>query len=87
MGFSIFVNNLSFQMEDEDLKEVFEKFGEVLKAVVIRDRLTQRSRGFGFVTMKDEEEGKKAIAQLNGIVVQGRVIMCDIARPKREKEY
>lgn len=63
---NIFVANLSYRIQDEDLRSVFEEYGEVSSAKIIMDRETGKSRGFAFVEMSDDEAGKKAIEELNG---------------------
>lgn len=79
---NIFVSNLSFGVQSEDLKSFFEPFGEVTSAKVITDRESGRSRGFGFVEMTDDNAGNEAIAKLNGSNIDGRAITVTIARPK-----
>ena len=81
---NIFVSNLSFHVESEDLRSYFEEFGEVSSAKVIMDRETNRSRGFGFVEMADDAEGNEAINKLNGYVVEGRAMVVNVARPKEQ---
>jgi RNA recognition motif-containing protein len=82
---NIYVSNLSFNVQDEDLKEFFTPFGEVTSAKIINDRETGRSRGFGFVEMSDSEASKKAIAELNDATVDGRTIKVMEAKPKEDK--
>ena len=82
---NIYVSNLGFSVQDEDLKEYFEEYGEVSSAKVITDKFTNRSRGFGFVEMPDEAAAQKAIKELNGAVVEGRSISVTVARPREER--
>ena len=82
---NIYISNLSFNIQDEDLREFFNKFGEVSSAKVIMDKETSRSRGFGFVEMSDDEASKKAIAELDGTTVEGRTIKVTEARQREEK--
>ena len=82
---NIYVSNLGFSVQDEDLKEYFEEYGEVTSAKVITDKFTNRSRGFGFVEMPDESAAEKAIKELNGAVVEGRSISVTVARPREER--
>jgi len=82
---NIYVSNLSFNVQDEDLREFFAEYGEVTSAKVITDKFTNRSRGFGFVEMADDEAAKKAIAELNGGVVEGRTINVSEAKPREER--
>ena len=72
-------------MQDEDLREYFAEYGEVTSAKVITDKFTNRSRGFGFVEMPDDTAAQKAIAELNGAVVEGRSISVNVARPREER--
>lgn len=82
---NIFVANLSFRVENDDLKKLFEEYGEVASAKVITDKFSGRSRGFGFVEMNDEAEGNKAIEELNGVELDGKVIAVSVARPREER--
>lgn len=81
---NIYVGNLGFKVEDEDLKEVFKEYGEVTSARVMKDKFTGRSKGFGFVEMANEEEAKNAISKLNGVEMEGRPMTVNPARPKTE---
>jgi RNA recognition motif-containing protein len=83
---NIFISNLSFQIESNDLKDFFTPYGEVTSSRVITDRETGRSRGFGFVEMPNDTAGDEAIKQLNGSVVDGRTIKVMVARPKEKTE-
>jgi RNA recognition motif-containing protein len=82
---NIYVSNLSFAVESDDLRGFFEEYGEVSSARVITDKETSRSRGFGFVEMSDNAAAQKAIGELNGAMVEGRSISVTEARPKEEK--
>jgi RNA recognition motif-containing protein len=82
---NIYVSNLSFNVRDEDLQEYFAEYGEVSSAKVILDKFTNKSRGFAFVEMADEEAAKKAIAELDGASVDGRTISVAVARPREER--
>ena len=82
---NIYVSNLSFDVQDEDLKDFFAPYGEVTSAKVITDRETGRSRGFGFVEMADEVASKKAIAELDGATVENRTISVSVAKPKEDR--
>src|SRR3954463_14069989 len=82
---NIYVSNLSFNVQDEDLKEFFTEYGEVSSAKVITDKFTGKSRGFGFVEMPDEEAAQKAISELDNGIVEGRTIRVMVAKPKEEK--
>jgi len=82
---NIYVGNLPFDTSDADMEELFAPFGEVARTHIITDRETGRSRGFGFVEMTNDEEGKKAIEELNGKDFGGRVLTVNEARPREER--
>ncbi len=84
MALKLFVGNLSFETSDEDLKEAFSKAGTCVTASVIKDRLTGKSRGFGFVEMSSDDEAKRAIGELNGRDLRGRAISVNEARERSE---
>ena len=79
---NIYVSNLGFDFQDADLKGLFEDHGNVSSAKVIIDKMTNQSRGFGFVEMNDNKAGEKAIKSLNGIMIGGRPIKVTEARPR-----
>ncbi|MBN2775604.1 MAG: RNA-binding protein [Prolixibacteraceae bacterium] len=81
---NIYVGNLSFKIDEEDLKKVFEAYGEVDSVKIITDKFSGRSKGFGFVEMSDDEEAKKAIDGLNNSEIDGRNIVVNQARQKTE---
>ena len=78
---NIYVGNMNFNLKNEDLFNLFSQFGTVSTAKIIMDRESGRSKGFGFVEMDDEEEGRKAIASLNESEVMGRKLIVNEARP------
>jgi cold-inducible RNA-binding protein len=82
---NIFVGNLDFNTGEEELRRLFEAYGQVDRVSIMTDRDTGRSRGFGFVEMANAEEGDKAIAALNGTQVGGRTLNVNEARPKPER--
>jgi cold-inducible RNA-binding protein len=82
---NIFVGNLSFNTNEDELRQAFETYGQVDRVSIMTDRDTGRSRGFGFVEMASSEDGEKAIAALNGSQVGGRTINVNEARPKAER--
>jgi RNA recognition motif-containing protein len=82
---NIYVSNLSFNVEDEDLREFFTEYGEVTSAKVITDKFTGKSRGFGFVEMPDAEAAQKAIAELDNATVESRTIRVMEAKPKEDR--
>lgn len=81
---NIYVSNIAYTTTDEALQEAFSAFGTVSSARIIKDRMTGRSRGFGFVEMPDDEEAKKAIEGVNGVEMLGRRINAREARPREE---
>ena len=82
---NIFVGNLSFNTNEDELRQLFEPFGQVDRVSIMTDRDTGRSRGFGFVEMASNEDGEKAITALNGSQVGGRTLNVNEARPKTER--
>ena len=82
---NIFVGNLSFNTNEDELRQLFESYGQVDRVSIMTDRDTGRSRGFGFVEMASNEDGDKAITALNGSQVGGRTINVNEARPKTER--
>jgi RNA recognition motif-containing protein len=82
---NIFVSNLSYQLNSEDLQEAFEAYGEVASAKIIMDKFTGRSRGFGFVEMSDDNSADEAISALNGADLDGKTISVAEARPREER--
>jgi cold-inducible RNA-binding protein len=82
---NIFVGNLSFNTNEDELRTIFAPFGQVDRVSIMTDRDTGRSRGFGFVEMASNEDGDKAITALNGSSVGGRTINVNEARPKTER--
>jgi len=82
---NIYVSNLSFNVRDEDLQEYFAEYGEVSSAKVIMDKFTNKSRGFAFVEMPDDEAAQKAIQELDGASVDGRNIGVSVAKPREER--
>ena len=79
MAKKLFVGSLSWDTTDEGLRSAFEQFGEVSEAIVIRDRMSGRSRGFGFVTFEDADAADRAQAELNNTELDGRPIKVDVA--------
>lgn len=83
---NIFVANLNYGVETDELRSIFEAYGEVSYARVVTDRETGQSRGFGFVEMSDDNEGREAIEQLNEAEVRGRTLVVKEARPREERQ-
>lgn len=82
---NIFVGNLNFNTSEDELRQLFEAYGQVDRVSIMTDRETGRSRGFGFVEMSSSEDGEKAITALNGSQVGGRTLNVNEARPKPER--
>jgi len=82
---NLYVSNLGFHVSDEDLQNLFAAYGNVTSAKVIMDRVTGRSRGFGFVEMSADDEGKNAIKGLEGKEIEGRTISVSVAKPKTDR--
>jgi RNA recognition motif-containing protein len=82
---NIYISNLSFDVNDSDLRELFEEYGAVSSAKVITDKFSGKSRGFGFVEMNSEEEGQKAIEELNQAEYDGKVINVSVAKPREDR--
>jgi len=81
----LFVGNLPWSINNDSLRELFASVGEVVEAMVITDRMSGRSKGFGFVTFATEEAAQAAIAQLNEKEIEGRKIIVNVARPREER--
>lgn len=79
---NIYVGNLPFSTTDTELEDLFSQFGTISRAAVITDRETGRSRGFGFVEMENDEEGRKAVAEMNEADFNGRQLTVNEARPR-----
>lgn len=80
----LYVGNLAWSIDDNKLKELFSSYGEVSEAVIIKDKFSKRSKGFGFVTFEKDEDGKKAEAEMNGKEIDGRELKVNEARPREE---
>jgi RNA recognition motif-containing protein len=80
---NIFVGSLPFKLKEEDLKQLFEAYGEVSSVKLINDRETGRSKGYGFVEMTDDESARQAISALNGSEVAGRTIAVSEAEQRK----
>lgn len=81
---NIYVANIAYSAKDQDLRELFEAYGEVTSAKIIMDKATNRSRGFGFVEMSDDNAGRQAIEGTNGKPFHGRDLVVNEARPRTE---
>lgn len=81
----LFVGSLPWAVDDQKLGDLFSQFGEVVSAVVLKDRMTGRSRGFGFVEMANDAEADEAVNKLNGSDMDGRKIVVNEARPREDR--
>jgi RNA recognition motif-containing protein len=81
----LYVGNLSYDVDRDGMKEFFSEAGEVVDSVVITDRATGRSKGFGFVEFADEDQAKKALEMFNGKEFDGRTIKVDYAKPQQSR--
>ena len=81
---NIYVGNLSYGVDENQLKSLFEQYGEVSSVKIINDKFTGRSKGFGFVEMDDDNAGRQAIEEVNGQSVDSRNIVVNEARPRTE---
>ena len=82
---NIYVGNLSYDVSDDQLREVFEAYGEVSSAKVISDKYSGRSKGFGFVEMDNDAEAQAAIDQLDGAEIDGRAVKVNEAKPREDR--
>lgn len=85
MGAKLFIGNLSFKLTSDDLRQAFSQLGSVVDAVVLMDKQTGRSRGFGFVEMSSDAEAKAAIEKMNGSDLDGRKIVVNEAKPREDR--
>jgi cold-inducible RNA-binding protein len=85
MSNKLFVGNLSFNTTENDLNDAFAAFGTVTETNLMMDRMTNRPRGFGFVTMSSADEAQKAIDGMNGKDMDGRALTVNVARPREER--
>jgi len=85
MSMKLYVGGLAYSITDKDLETLFTELGNVESAVVIKDRDSGQSKGFGFVEMKETSDGQKAIEELNGKEISGRSIVVNEARPQENR--
>ena len=85
MATKLYVGNLSFNTTETDLQDLFATVGPVQEVIIMQDRMTMKSRGFGFVTMVEAADAQAAISQYNGKQVEGRALTVNEARPKEER--
>lgn len=86
MQSKLYVGNLSYSTTEDDLRQLFAQAGQIKEVIVITDRETRRSKGFGFVEMMTQAEAEKAIQLFNNHELQGRRMMVNIARPREERD-
>ncbi|HEV7999154.1 MAG TPA: RNA-binding protein [Planctomycetaceae bacterium] len=85
MAKKMYVGNLSYTANEDELRRIFEEFGNVVSAQVIMDRETGRSKGFAFVEMSSDQEAQAAISALDGKEIGGRVLKVNEARPREDR--
>lgn len=85
MALKLYLGNLAYSVTEEDLKAFLADYGDLEEVVVIKDKFSGRSKGFGFATLADEELAKKAIEELNGKDLQGRAVVVNESRPMEER--
>jgi RNA recognition motif-containing protein len=84
---NIYVGNLSWNMSDEDLVNLFSPYGEVTSGKILKDKMNGRSKGFGFVEMEDDDAAREAISQLHDTEIMGRKLVVNESQPRPEGEY
>ena len=87
MGKKLYIGGIAYSSSEDGLKDAFSAAGTVVSAVIITDKMTGRSKGFGFVEMSTDEEAAKAIATLNGTALDGRTISVAEAKPPQKKDF
>lgn len=81
----LYVGNLPYGVNDDSLKDMFSAYGNIVSASIIFDRMSGRSKGFGFVELEDDGEAQKAISEMNEKEIEGRNMVVSVARPKEER--
>jgi RNA recognition motif-containing protein len=81
----LYVGNLPWSITNESLNDLFAPYGEIVEAIVISDRMSGRSKGFGFVTFANDADAEKAVAEMHDKEVEGRKIVVNVARPREER--
>lgn len=81
---NIYVGNLDYKVDEEDLRDVFSEYGTVSSAKIIMDKFNGRSKGFGFVEMEEQDEANKAVKELDGATYENRKITVNEAKPRKE---
>jgi cold-inducible RNA-binding protein len=82
----IYVGNLSYRTAEDQLSQHFAKFGQISSTVIVIDRATNRSKGFGFITFETENAAQQAVQEMNGKEIDGRTVKVSIAKPPKERE-
>ncbi len=83
---NIYVRNLSYNLTEQELSNLFSEFGEVTSVKIIKDKITGRAKGFGFVEMSDDNAAAEAISKINGSDVKGRPIQAEKALPPKQRD-
>ncbi len=86
MSKKLFVGNIDWGTNDEQLQELFSQYGDIEEAVIIKDRFSGRSKGFGFVTFVNDDEADKAVAELHEKDFNGRNLVVNEARPQQSRD-
>lgn len=81
----LYVGNLPWSMNNDSLKELFASYGEITEVIIITDRMSGRSKGFGFVTFANEADAEKAVAEMHEKEIEGRKIVVNVARPREDR--
>jgi len=81
----LYVGNLPWSMSGDSLKELFSQYGEISEAIIISDRMSGRSKGFGFVTFVNDADAEKAVAEMHEKEIEGRKIVVNVARPREDR--
>jgi len=81
----LFIGNLPWSLNEQSLKEMFSPYGEITEAIIISDRYTGRSKGFGFVTFANEADAEKALAEMANKEIENRKIIVNVAKPREER--
>jgi len=82
---NIYVGNLGYDINESDLREAFEQYGKITEIRLVMDKVTGKTKGFGFIEMPEKEEAQKAITEMNEMEFKGRVIKVDEAKPKTDR--
>ena len=85
MSKKLFVGNIDWNSSEDDLQSMFSPYGEIEEVVIIKDKYTNRSKGFGFITFSDDADADKAVAELNGYKLNNREIVVNEARPPKQR--